>query len=64
LDEGGSKTIQGQELEQLQAALRDIATLLFDHYTRLIKQGFSTQEALQLTIAMQHSLLTKPSDTK
>jgi alkyl sulfatase BDS1-like metallo-beta-lactamase superfamily hydrolase len=55
--------ISDQDLEQAQAALRDMAKMLFDHLTRLVNQGFTRQEALPLTIAMQHSLL-RPSDPK
>lgn len=53
-----------QELEQAEAALRDKAKYLFAHFTHLTKQGFTRTEALQLTIAMQQSLLTQPGGNK
>lgn len=53
-----------QELEQAQAALRDMAKMLFDHLTRLVSQGFTRPEALQLTIAMQQSMMRPPNDSE
>lgn len=52
-----------QELDQAQAALRDMAKTLFDYFTRMVSQGFTRQEALQLTISWQQSLM-RPSDGK
>ena len=48
-----------QELEQMQAALRDLSTILFDNMARLVLAGFSREEALQLTIALQHTMMTQ-----
>lgn len=43
--------------DQLQAALRDIAFALREHYLQMIRVGFAPYEALQLTIGFQDSLI-------
>jgi len=52
-----------QEAEQTQAALRDMVKLLFAHFTRLVSEGFTLPQALQLTIALQQSVMNS-SDKK
>lgn len=46
-----------QGTEQMQAALRDMVKILFTHFTRLVSEGFEISHALQLTIALQQSMM-------
>jgi hypothetical protein len=45
------------ERDQFQSALNDLATILRDHFQRMLQAGFSPSEALQLTINLQASIL-------
>lgn len=47
-----------QQTEQLQAALRDIAPVMWTYYNNLIKQGFNPEQAFTLTVEMQKSLMS------
>lgn len=44
--------------DQLRAALRDLAPVLYSYHSKLQKEGFSKKEVLQLVIELQRSLLT------
>lgn len=45
-----------QQLDQLQAVLRDIAPVLWSYYKNLIDEGFSEEQALELTKDVQSKL--------
>jgi len=45
--------------EQMQAALRDMAILTKDFYDRLIAQGFTPIQAIQLTGEFVRSAISK-----
>ena len=46
------------QLDQFDAAMRDVVPILKNHYDRLMAIGFSEQEALTMTVAMQNSILS------
>jgi len=46
------------ELDQMQAAMRDIAKILATYKKQLIDEGFSIMEAMMLVPAYQATLLT------
>ncbi|MRX54825.1 hypothetical protein GJU41_12655 [Bacillus idriensis] len=46
-----------QQMEQLQATLRDIAPVMWSYYNNLLKQGFSKDQAFTLTVEMQKALM-------
>jgi len=45
-------------LDQMQAALRDLAPVLYSYYDNLKKQGFTSKQALTIVIELQRSLLS------
>jgi len=50
--------MNSQDVEQMQAGMRDLAKLLHEHFLRLVAQGFTREEALQFTLAFQHTMLS------
>lgn len=46
-----------QEQEQAEAGMRDMSKALFDYFQRLVDQGFTRDEAMQLTSNFQLSLM-------
>ncbi|MEK4343232.1 hypothetical protein [Brevibacillus sp. FSL L8-0710] len=46
------------ERDQMEAAMRDMAKLLSSYRKQLLKEGFSTLEAMMLVTAYQATLLT------
>lgn len=38
-----------QQLEQIEAFLRDLAPVLLSYYSELVKQGFTTAQAFEMT---------------
>lgn len=46
-----------QQLDQMQAALRDLSPALASYRDNLIKSGFTRQEAMQLVFGLQQSVL-------
>ena len=47
------------ELDQMVAAIRDIAKVLFEHNKRLKEAGFTEEEALEMTIKLQNELFRR-----
>lgn len=45
-----------QQLEQLQATFRDLSPVLWSYHSRLMEQGFTREEAFQLTRDAQEKL--------
>ena len=52
-----------QIFEQAPALLKDIAPAMRAYFHRLVLEGFTREEALQLTIAMQNSLVNASKGT-
>ncbi|MCM3598687.1 hypothetical protein M4D55_23290 [Metabacillus idriensis] len=52
-----------QQMEQLQATLRDVAPIMWTYYNNLLKQGFNPEQAFTLTVEMQKALMN-PSAKK
>lgn len=46
-----------QALEQFRETLRDVSPILWGYYNDLIKQGFNEEQAFQLTMEIQRSIL-------
>lgn len=43
--------------DQIMEAMKDLATIVRNHYQELIKAGFTSEEALQLTVAFQRDVM-------
>lgn len=51
-----------QQLEQMQAMLRDFAPVLISYKRNLMKQGFTEEEAFQLVRDYQYTLFNRKAD--
>ena len=50
------------EQEQMFAAIRMMAAMLFSHYTALQEEGFTVEEAFKLTKARQSDIMLGPQE--
>jgi len=51
-------------IDQMGAALRDIAPAMASYFNSLLKQGFKRNEALALTVEMQNTIMKADMNQK
>jgi hypothetical protein len=51
-----------QAMEQAAAMFRDVAPVMWAYYSNLMKQGFTSEQAFELTKEMQKTIFNQKGD--